>query len=365
MQKHIHGGNIYKASEKYGINADDILDFSANINPLGLPEALKKTLVSSINSLVNYPDPECKQLVKNISQYLSVLEDNVIVGNGASEIIFLLFEVLRPGKVFMPAPTFAEYAKAAVKFGADISYFELKEQNDFKLDIDRFIKQIEDEVDCVFLCNPNNPTSTLVDTGDLLKLLKHCRTRNILMVIDEAFIELTVGGNSNSMTGFLKEYDNLFVIRAFTKVFAVPGLRLGYGLGSTDIVKKMWDHKLPWSVNSLACSIGNILSDDLCYLRKTGDWIAKEKEYFYGRLREFSCLKVFEPQTNFALIKILLDGLTSAKLGDMMAAKGILIRDASNFTFLDDKYFRVAIKDRKSNEKFLVILDEVLKSCKG
>lgn len=359
-QKHTHGGNIYKASRKHNMDVGDILDFSANINPLGVPEMLKNILVSNIGNLVDYPDTECTALKSEISKYLNISRQNIIIGNGASEIIFLLFDVLRPERVLIPAPTFSEYAEAAFKYEAETRYVKLTESNGFKLIMDDFINQITDKIDCVLLCNPNNPTSTLIATSDLLKLLKHAKERNIFVIVDEAFIELTEGCNNNSVIKFINEYDNLFVIRAFTKVFAIPGLRLGYGAGSKTIIKKMWEYKLPWSVNSLACSVGSFLNRAGGYMDKTHQWLATQKKYLYCELSKFSKLKVFEPQTNFILVKIQTNSLTSDKLSDRMAKKGVLIRDASNFMFLNNKFFRVAVKDAESNKGLLKVLREEL-----
>jgi len=356
-----HGGNIYEASEKFGIDKKNILDYSANINPLGLPESMKEIIASSIENLVNYPDPYCNDLKAEISRYLNIGEENIIVGNGASEIIFLFFDTLHLRKVLMPAPTFSEYARAARGFNIEIDYFELREDESFRLNVDRLVSHMGNGVDALLLCNPNNPTSTLSAKEDILGLLEFARRNGIFVIIDEAFIELTVGSNENSMVEALAKFDNLFIIRAFTKVFAIPGLRLGYGLGSKTLIRKMWERKQPWSVNSLACSMGKLLAEESDYLARTRQWLEEETEWFYNELNRIPGLKVFKPQTNFVLIKILVDGFNSVKLRSEMAYKGILIRDAGNFMFLNDKFVRLAIKDRKSNVRLLSVLSETLK----
>jgi len=362
MLESAHGGNIYQAAKYYNIGRYDFLDYSANINPLGLPQKLKDILIESIDSLVNYPDPECTDLKLEISKYLGVSENSIIIGNGASEVIFLIFDVLRIRKVLIPAPTFIEYAKAAQTYGAQVEYYQLKEENDFRLDVNHLIKRINDDVDAVFLCNPNNPTSRLISRNDLFELVRYASRRNIYVIIDEAFIELTPDSNSNSMVDYLKDYNNLFIVRAFTKLFAIPGLRLGYGVGDAKIISRMWERKLPWSVNSLACRIGSVLNEEKEYLDKTCNWIRIEKDWLYNELNKIDIFKVFEPQTNFILVKIIDDRLNASKLRQQMAQRGVLIRDASNFKFLDDRYFRVAVKDRESNLKFLRIFNEVINS---
>ena len=358
----VHGGDIYKASKLYGIKKTDFLDYSANINPLGLPEDLRELLISNIEGLINYPDPDCVELKTEISKYLKIDENSIIIGNGASEIIFLLFDVLRPRKVLIPAPTFSEYAHAAHSFGIDVKYFELKEVTNFKLDIQSLINQLfeDKDIDTIFLCNPNNPTSLLATKVDLLYLIEQAEKKGINIIIDEAFIELTLDANENSVVNYVKEFSNLFIIRAFTKLFAIPGLRLGYGIGNPDLTKRMWERKIPWSVNALACGIGSVFADKTGYLKRTASWLQEELGWFYNELKSIAGLKVFKPNTNFVLIKLMNEQMSSGKLKELMAVKGILIRDAANFKFLNDRFIRIAVKERENNIKFLKSLKEVL-----
>jgi threonine-phosphate decarboxylase len=356
----IHGGNIYKASRQYGICTENLLDFSANINPLGMPEGLKETLIDSLEGIGNYPDPECTELREGISRYLGVAAENIIIGNGASEVIFLLMEVLKPSRLLIPAPAFLEYAKAAGSFGIPVDYMELKEESDFVLDMEELISTMDRGYDAVLLCNPNNPTSRLLKGKDLTRLLEAAAKKRTTIIIDEAFIELTVGGNTNSAVGFLEKYKNLFIIRALTKVFAIPGLRLGYGLGDCRLLEAMWKRKMPWSVNSLACSVGGILPKCGNFFQKTEVWLKEEKEWFFRELSLISGLKIYPPDTNFILARLTGEGWTAEKLREAMAAKGILIRNAANFQFLDKRYIRLAVKDRESNSKCLQALRNVL-----
>lgn len=349
-----HGGNLYLESKKYGIGIKDFLDYSANINPLGIPLKLKNRLLNSLEELLNYPDPQCTALRDNIALYLNVAGDSVIIGNGASEIIYLLFEVIKPCKILIPAPTFSEYGRAAECQGIIVESYRLCEENGFKLDVDELMGNIADDIDGIFLCNPNNPTSVLTSKEDLVRLAEFALGKDIFLIIDEAFIELTVNGNENSLKDYIREFPNLFIIRAFTKIFAIPGLRLGYGLGNSDIVRKMWSSKIPWSVNSLACLAGNFLPEAGDYLEKTKDWLRTEIKWFYDELCKFAGLKVFEPQTNFILLNILNNSITVKDLKEFMVLHGVLIRDASNFQFLDQRFFRLAVKDRNAN---LIVLD--------
>ena len=361
MASEEHGGNIYKASDKFGIEKFNILDYSANLNPLGIPDLLRDIFISNIQNTENYPDPECTALKDAISSYVGVNTDHIIIGNGATEVIRLLFSVLLPKRLLIPVPTFSEYQRFAEAFKCKVDFFNLKEQENFKPNMKEFIEMLTVGVDTVMLCNPNNPTSTLVSRADLEELLKCALTKGITVIVDEAFIELTDGGNNNSVSDLLASYDNLFIIRAFTKVFAIPGVRLGYGLGNIKIIKRMWELKIPWSVNTFACLVADFLPQAEGYLSKTREWLTNEKEYFYNQLLGIDGLKVYRPQTNFILIKIIGSDLTSDRLKDKMASKGILIRDASNFMFLNNRFVRVAIKDRESNERFLEVITNIMK----
>jgi len=359
-----HGGNIYKASEKYGMAIHDILDYSANVNPLGMPEKLRDIYISNLTDVEKYPDPECVELRRAIANYAGVDADKIIVGNGASEIISMLIAVLSPKRVLIPAPTFSEYQRFAANFQCEIDFHMLKEKESFKLDVKELAAKLTNDLDAVFLCNPNNPTSTLISRTDIELLLKEAERKEVTVIIDEAFVELTDGGNRNSVSDLLEIYDNLFIIRAFTKIFAIPGVRLGYGLGNSGIIKKMWNYKIPWSVNTFACLVAKFLPYAGEYLQRTQEWLTKEKEYFYEKLCGIDNLHVFKPEANFILIKIKHPLLTSGMLRDRMLAKGILVRDACNFTFLDNRFIRIAIKDRKSNDRFLEAICDIMNSIK-
>lgn len=357
----LHGGNIYKASKQYGICKEDFLDYSANINPLGVPDEFKETILSNIELLSNYPDPECHLLRRDISEYLDINPDEVIIGNGAAEIIFLLLEELKPKKVIIPSPTFMEYERAAKKVGAEVNHHEIKESAGFRLEVNELINRIDDDTDCIILCNPNNPTSSLTNPDDLIKLIGFAYRKEITVIIDETFIELTVGGNTNSMVKHLNEWSNLIIIRAFTKLFAIPGLRVGYGLGNKELIKRLWDRKIPWSVNCFATISGMLLKNKTGYFDRTAAWISEEIERFYNKLCKVDKFHVFKPHTNFVLMKIKDSSFNSHTLKEAMASKGVLIREASNFRFLSDRFIRVAIKDMASNDRFMKILEDVLK----
>lgn len=354
-----HGGNIYSAAIHYGIHRSEFLDFSANINPLGVPEVIRKSIIENIDDICHYPDPHCVELRDKIGEYLKVSKDSIIIGNGAMEVISLYLEVIDPESILIPVPSFSEYETLGVKQGSKIHFLYMDESKGFKFDIENIQKRLSQEgIKSLFLCNPNNPTSFLVDKLELIKLLDYAKVSGIHVLVDETFIELTIEGNRNSMVEFLNCYENLFIVRAFTKVFSIPGLRLGYGLGNRKYIDKMWDKKLTWSVNFFATMVGAVLNRESNYLYNTRQWILNEVDWFYNQLLKIPYIKVFRPNTNFVLLKIICENLNSYKIKDKLAKRGILIRDASNFKGLDNKFIRIAIKDRKSN---LILLENLRK----
>lgn len=365
-----HGGNIYKVFREKKIK--EILDYSSNINPLGIPGSLKKLIFENINILERYPDPEYVELRKKIAEKNEVNIENIIVGNGATEIIFLFIKALNPKKILIISPTFSEYERALAaskinKNDIEINYFKLDEKEDFNLNIENLTKELDKNYNLVILCNPNNPTGKFLEISKIEKILKKCNEMETKLFIDEAFIEFVESWKEKTAIKIKENKKNLFIIRAFTKFFAIPGLRLGYGICFDDgIIKKMLEKKEPWSVNNFADIAGIALLDDIEYIKNTENWIKEEKKYMFEKLSEISGIEAYKTDVNFILIKIKNElfekGLNVKKVRESMMEKGILIRDASNFIFLDERYFRLAIKDRKNNDRVLENLKEVLKS---
>lgn len=353
-----HGGDIYKTEMLYGIKKEDIIDFSSNINPLGPSEMMIKTLKKSIKNVNRYPDQEYNLLNIELSKYSEVSLNQVIPGNGAEEIIDLFFKVLKPKKILIVQPTFLEYERCAKINNIETVFYELKEENEYSFRFNEFNENFDKNVDLVMICNPNNPTSKLIDSQEMTLLIQDLRKKNINLLIDESFIELT--SNGVSMSSLLEEYDNIFIVKSLTKYFSIPGVRLAYGVANETIIKKMWANKLTWSINTFACEIGVVINKDLEFKKNTKKWIISEYEYFYKSLEKIKNLKVYKPDTNFILLKILDSRLNATILKDIMIRERILIRDASNFRYLNDKFFRIAIKDRRSNFLISEVLKEIV-----
>ena len=382
-----HGGNIYKVFREKNIK--EILDYSSNINPYGIPESLKKRITENLEILERYPDPDYIELRQKLAHLNKVDVPNIILGNGATEIIFLFMKVINPKKILIAAPTFGEYERAVKatervedssilgdsnkkkddekSFGKqkiEIEYFELKESDDFKLNIGNLKNELAKKYDLLIICNPNNPTGKFLKLDKTEEILKECNKYNTKLFIDEAFIDFLKDGMKESIINTKENKQNLFVTRAFTKFFAMPGLRLGYGIYfDKKLEKRISEKKEPWSVNNIAEMAGLTVLDDTEYIEKTLKWIKEEKIYMYEKLNKISGIKVYETEVNFITGKIednfILKGLNVKILREKMLEQGILIRDASNFNFLDERFFRLAIKDRENNDRVIETLKKI------
>ena len=382
-----HGGNIYKIFREKNIK--EILDYSSNINPYGIPESLKKRITENLEILERYPDPDYVELREKLAYLNKVDISNIILGNGATEIIFLFMKVINPKKILIAAPTFGEYERAVKamkrvenssilgnsdkkkddenscgKQKIKIEYFELKENDDFKLNIHNLKNELEKKYDLLIMCNPNNPTGKFLKLDETEEILKECNKYNTKLFIDEAFIDFLEDGMKESIINTKEDKQNLFVTRAFTKFFAMPGLRLGYGIYfDKKLEKEISEKKEPWSVNNIAEMAGLTVLDDTKYIEETLKWIAEEKTYVYEKLNEINGIKVYETEVNFITGKIdeklFSEGLNVKILRGKMIEKGILIRDASNFKFLDERFFRMAIKNRKNNDRVIETLKKI------
>ena len=382
-----HGGNIYKIFREKNIT--EILDYSSNINPYGVPESLKRKITENIGILERYPDPDYIELREKLAHLNKVDISNIILGNGATEIIFLFMKVINPKKILIAAPTFGEYERAVKatervenssilgnsdkkkddekscgKQKIKIEYFELKENDDFKLNIHNLKNELAKKYDLLIICNPNNPTGKFLKLAETEQILKECSKYNTKLFIDEAFIDFLKDGMKESIINTKEDKQNLFVTRAFTKFFAIPGLRLGYGIYfDKNLEKGISEKKEPWSVNNIAEIAGLTVLDDTKYIEETLKWIEEEKTYVYEKLNEISGIKPYKTEVNFITVKIednfILKGLNVKILREKMLEQGILIRDASNFNFLDERFFRLAIKNRKNNDRVIETLKKI------
>jgi threonine-phosphate decarboxylase len=343
-----HGGDIYARNGK-------ILDFSININPLGMPEEVKRAAAAAVNNCVSYPDHSCRRLRKAIAERCGADTDNIICGNGASDLIYRLFAALRPPQTLLAAPTFSEYEKAALSSDGAVRYYPLHEATYFDISED-ILDCLTEDVKLLFLCSPNNPTGRLIKPETLGLIMTECRRRDIFFALDECFLEISEGWG-NSLAKYIRGNDKLFILRAFTKDYAMPGLRLGYGFCSdAQLLDKMKRAGQPWSVSIPAEAAGIAACRESEHLDRSRAFIRSERVKLTFGLSSLG-LKVIESETNFVLIRA--PGMPDLK--ERMLKYGILIRSNTGFHGLTEDWYRVAVRTEEEN---LTLLNSLRKELK-
>ena len=358
---HFHGSDLEKIEEIYHIKKEDITSFSANVNPLGISPLLRDTLAKHVDAITSYPDREYTQLRKSICAYTGANFENIIVGNGSTELISLFIQTTHPKKALILGPTYSEYEREISLEGGHTLYYPLKEENNFQMDVEDFCSQLNDSLDLLVLCNPNNPTSTAVARKDMRKILDCALQYGISVMVDETYEEFTPEGSKISSIPLTNNYNNLIVLRGISKFFAAPGLRLGYAVtGNPDLLKYINTKKNPWTINSLAEIAGCIMFSDKDYINKTKALITGERQRMYDTLSSWKTVKVYPSCTNFLLVRILREDVTSDMVFDHCIRKGLMIRDCSTFPFLDSSYIRFCVMSPEKNNELLEAFREIL-----
>lgn len=351
-----HGGKVDQVARELGIDKDDVLDFSANINPLALPEAARKAIASAVDSIKDYPDDESIELIEELARYHDIPAENLLVGNGSIEFIYLIARMLRDKRVLIIVPAFSEYERALKIAGADIEFFYLNEADDFRVNTEDLTEKLNEGFDALWMANPANPNGGLLKKAAMEDILAITEGLNVLTVIDEAFMDFC---EDESIKTSVLDSKNLIVLRSMTKFFALAGLRVGYIFAPKEIIVRLRDIKEPWTLNRLGsvAAIASLKSDD--YIEETCAFIADERDFMYEGLKALSNIKTYTPSANFILI-----GLTGTLKAEEVQRKllksHILIRDCTNYRGLTGEFIRVAIKKRAENIALLTALKEVI-----
>ncbi|TAH74948.1 MAG: aminotransferase class I/II-fold pyridoxal phosphate-dependent enzyme [Anaerolineaceae bacterium] len=358
---HFHGSDLETIEKIYGIKKDKIISFAANVNPLGISPKLRKTLSDRIDTIMSYPDREYGSLRNQIAEYVNADIEDIIVGNGSTELISLFIQIKHPKKALIVGPTYSEYEREVSLGGGCSLYYRLEEENEFRIDIKSLEKELESDVDLLVICNPNNPTSSSITRSDMRKILDICKKKGIFVMVDETYVEFTEDIQKITCVPLTRYYNNIVILRGISKFFAAPGLRLGYAVcGNGDLLKEMNQRKNPWTINSLAAIAGEIMFTDEEYISKTRQLISKERDRICGILMDCQNIKLYNPTANFVLIKILKDSISSADLFEAAIKKGYLIRDCSTFPFLDNKFIRFCFMEPDQNDALINIIFECL-----
>ena len=346
----IHGGNIYELKR----NGKEVTDFSANINPLGMPEGIKDAVQKAIDDSFRYPDIKSGELLRALSSYEQLPSENIVIGNGAADLIYALCFYKKFHRALIMSPTFSEYEKALKASDSEIVKMPLTQENDFKL-TDEHIELIDKSIDAVFICQPNNPTGILTEREMLLKLFNKCRENDVFIVIDECFLEFIEDADSYSLKALLNE-GGIFILKSFTKLYAMAGIRLGYAMcGDIEIIKGVNSCRQPWSVSNLAESAGVAALKETRFVEKSLDYIRKEKSFILENFRKLD-LEVYGSSANYIFFYS-----DEFELYEKLLHKGILIRSCKSYETIPEGFYRVAVRSHEENIKLIESLKEVLR----
>jgi len=362
LKPSFHGGDTLDAADKSGLRREEILDFSSSVNPLGPSKKALEAAKKCFKEIPAYPDSNCFELRQAIASHFSgISKNNVVVGNGSTELIYLFAEAfLKKGEVaLIPAPTFAEYESAVRKTGEKAKFVKL--DKNFNVDGSVYIREMAG-AKIVFLCNPNNPTSILIPKETLTGIVERALKQDSLVFLDEDFLEFVENEKALSLISKIKRYPNLFILRSFTKIFALTGLRVGYGIASEEIINVLSCAKIPWNVNCLAQAAAVAALKDEEHLTVTRELIKKEKVRLLTDLEQFKSFRVYPPDANFFFVDVRKSGLTATELANKLLQQDILIRDCTSFRGLDQYYIRVAVKTRSENERLIDALKRTVKN---
>ncbi len=353
MKNNAHGGNIYKKAKELGIDAQQILDFSANISPLGIPAPIKEAMIASLDGTVNYPDPECTALREAIGRQHGIKPMYIACGNGGADLLYRLAFGLKPRKVLLPVPAFVEYEEAFRAAGAEMIYAPMGEEMTIPPGL---AEQITEDIDLVIICNPNNPTGLLTSREQIMDVIKKAQKVQCRVMIDECFLEICQEEEDYSVISCLEEYPALMVLKSFTKLYAIPGVRLGYLLsGDEQVIEKVNEAGQAWSVSHIAQCAGIAALQLTEYKKEVIRVVAEELSYMKEELAKLP-LRVYDGRANYLFFRA--EGIYD--LDKRLEVFGIMIRNCGNYVNLGTDYWRVAVKSHEENKKLIEVLKKVL-----
>lgn len=351
---HAHGGDLDTIQRAYGIPREEIIDFSGNINPLGFPKKAENALKENLHLIKTYPDKNYLALKQAIGAYTGADPAHIVVGNGSTELISTFIQTVNAKKSIIMGPAYSEYEREVSLTGGTFAYFPLKEEDNFRLNLEALLAALTPEIGMFIACNPNNPTGTAIHTDEMRKILTHCKENGISVMVDETYIEFSDILPEICSIPLVKEFDNLFVIRGTSKFFAAPGIRLGYGMSSNQaFLERLKTNQNPWSVNSLADFIGQHIFSDVEFHKATQKLVSEERRKAFAELSTWKNIKAYPSEANFILLKLKTDKVTAHDLFEKCIVKKMLIRDASSFTFLDETFLRFCILSPEQNAALL------------
>ncbi len=346
----VHGGDWAGYRAEFGCDA---LDFSANVSPLGLPAGVAAAITNALPTADRYPDPLCRELRAALAGAEGVPADWILCGNGAADLIFRLALAVRPRRALLPAPTFAEYEAALQTVGCAVQRVFLREENEFAV-TEEFIDAVTPETDIVFLCQPNNPTGQVTPPARVERLVRRCAECGAVLVVDECFLDFLPDRDAWTAKQLLRDAPQLIILKAFTKLYAMAGVRLGYALcGDAALLEKMRGAGQPWAVSSLAQAAGLAALQETAYAGAVRALIAEQRPRMAAGLRALG-LRVMDGQANYLLFRATPD------FGEKLRRRGAVVRSCANYPGLDAAWYRTAVRTAEENTRLLQIMGEIL-----
>lgn len=338
---------------EHGGNGDLLgaeLDFSANINPLGMPESVKKAVISLADCWENYPDPYCTRLREKLSEHENISAEKIVCGNGADDLIYRVASAFKPERALVCAPSFGEYRKALAEHDCRILEYILSDSDGFAV-TERILSKLKG-IDMAFICTPNNPTGRTIRSDLLCRIAEKCLAEDIMLVCDECFLDFAEDSRSLSIRNFLNE--KIIILKAFTKIYAMAGLRLGYAVfGSSENAAAIQECGQYWSVSAPAQTAGIAALDESDYIGQTVGYIKKERKYLTAELSRLG-LTVYPSDANFLLLR------SDLPLDEQLMRKKILIRSCENYNGLSEGFFRIAVRTHEENLQLISALRRIL-----
>lgn len=352
-----HGGNVFTVARQLGVLPEEITDFSASINPLGMSPLVKDALASALDSLVHYPDSSHRDLKLALARHHGLSPANLVIANGSTELIYHLPGVIHGKRALIVAPSFSEYVRSLNQHRWETRDFTLSPENSFDLDVDALERTLAEGFDALYLCNPGNPSGHLYPLDIIERIYRICTAAGTFLILDEAFMDFCEEASAKQL---IARGENGIVLRSMTKFFGIPGLRLGYAIACDTLTERLDAMGGPWSVNTLALTAGVAALQDSEHIQQTSELIRQERNYLLDQLTAFPMLKAYPSSVNYLLVQIT-NGITAIELKERLVQQRILIRDCATFTGLTPGFFRIAVRTREENSRLVDCLANTLK----
>ncbi len=350
-----HGSDLEKIEEIYHIPKEEIIPFGSNVNPLGLSETVRADLAEHLDGIITrYPDRSYTSLKETIAGHTGCEKEQVIVGNGTTELISLVISVIAPKKALVLGPTYSEYERELSLVGGTVTEYCLKEADEFRLDVPDFLSCLDADTGMVILCNPNNPTSSALTREELAQIFETCRQKKIFVLVDETYVEFAPDPDAITSVPLTRNYENVLVLRGVSKFFAAPGLRFGYGItGSQELLARLTTRQDPWSLNSVGAYAGERLLKDTAYIEASRTLVGAERDRILQALDESPTYRPYPAYANFVLVRIQKDGVTAADVFERAIHEKMMIRDCSTFKSLDGEFIRFCFMTPEVDDRLL------------